>query len=127
MTTDAIQDHELDVLTQIQADDGVKQRDIAHAIGLSLGMTNAILKRLHAAASHGPGRPVTSVILAGESDLEFVVEWCAQKEGLAFRKVAALDGDSARGEGESVFVVAAESLPLESDCDLHLARLVVEA
>jgi hypothetical protein len=56
-----------------------------------------------------------------------VVEWCAQKEGLSFRRVAAVDGGSARGEGESVFVVAAESLPLESDCDLHLARLVVEA
>ena len=43
---DITNDHELDVLSQIHHNQAVKQRDIAHAIGLSLGMTNAILKRL---------------------------------------------------------------------------------
>ncbi len=31
------------------------------------------------------GRGTTGVVLVGESDLEFIVEWCAAKEGLAFR------------------------------------------
>ena len=44
--TDITHDHELDVLSQIHHNQMVKQRDIAHAIGLSLGMTNSILKRL---------------------------------------------------------------------------------
>ena len=29
------------------------------------------------------GRGATGVVLVGESDLEFLVEWCAEKEGLA--------------------------------------------
>jgi len=179
MTTDITQDHELDVLSQIHANTGVKQRDIAHAIGLSLGMTNAILKRLaakgfvsmrrvnsrnihylvtpagieliakrsyrylrrtvghvvrykerlrellHAAASDRHGVPVSTVVLAGESDLEFVVEWCAEKEGLAFQKISARELSS--DTGESQFVVASESLPIDNTCDLHLAQLVIEA
>ncbi len=47
-TYDITNDHELDVLSQIHHNQAVKQRDIAHAIGLSLGMTNSILKRLAA-------------------------------------------------------------------------------
>ncbi len=31
------------------------------------------------------GRGVTGVVLVGESDLEFLVEWCAEKSGLSFR------------------------------------------
>ena len=45
-TADITHDHELDVLSQIHHNRKVKQRDIAHAIGMSLGMTNSILKRL---------------------------------------------------------------------------------
>lgn len=189
MTTPITQDHELDVLSQIHANTGVKQRDIAHAIGLSLGMTNAILKRLaakgfvsmrrinsrnihylltpdgveliakrsyrylrrtvghvvrykerlrevlHDAVCDKTREPVTQVVLAGESDLEFVVEWCAQKEGLGFAKAGAaaaspsVNGEQADGvpaEG-SVFRIAAESLPMDCECDLHLAQLVLEA
>jgi len=37
---------ELEVLEQIYLRDNVRQRDLAHVIGMSLGMTNAILKRL---------------------------------------------------------------------------------
>ena len=42
----------------------------------------------HAAAAPPAGRGVTAVVLVGESDLEFIVEWCAAKEGLAFRTTA---------------------------------------
>lgn len=41
-----IGDHELEVLEHIAAASNVRQRDIARIIGMSLGMTNAILKRL---------------------------------------------------------------------------------
>ena len=51
-------------------------------LGFRLRMTNAILKRLAAAPPPG-GRGATGVVLVGESDLEFLVEWCAEKEGLA--------------------------------------------
>lgn len=39
-------DKELEVLEQIHIRQDVRQRDLAQVIGLSLGMTNAILKRL---------------------------------------------------------------------------------
>lgn len=39
-------DHELEVLEHIAGAQTVRQRDIAQIIGMSLGMTNAILKRL---------------------------------------------------------------------------------
>ena len=39
-------DLELEVLKALQARENVKQRDIAEIVGVSLGMTNAILKRL---------------------------------------------------------------------------------
>jgi DNA-binding MarR family transcriptional regulator len=41
-----IQDRELQVLEHIAVAQNVRQRDIAQIIGMSLGMTNAILKRL---------------------------------------------------------------------------------
>lgn len=147
MSDDITHDHELDVLAEIHHGEATKQRDIAGAIGLSLGMTNAILKRLAAKgfltmrrinsrnihylitpagidlvarrgyrylrrtighvvrykermrdtlreAAHRSERPVSEVVLVGESDLEFLVEWCAEKEGLAFRTACA-DGYSA--------------------------------
>ena len=182
--TDITHDHELDVLSQIHHNQKVKQRDIAHAIGLSLGMTNAILKRLatkgfitmrkvnarnihylvttdgidaiarrsyrylrrtvghvvrykeairellHEAALAKPaGRGVTRVVLAGESDLEFLVEWCADKEGLGFDVVSDAETLTAGGE---VFVVASERVPMPvageaAGWDLHLADLVVHA
>ncbi len=184
------EDHELDVLSQIHHNQAVKQRDIAHAIGLSLGMTNAILKRLaakgfismrrvnarnihylvtpdgidliarrsyrylrrtmghvvrykermyeilEAAALPLPeGRGITGVVLVGESDLEFLVEWCAEKAGLSFRHQAdALSpGDAARLELVREFVVAGETVRFtvapgdEAPWDLHLADLVVPA
>lgn len=194
-TYDITHDHELDVLSQIHHNQTVKQRDIARAIGLSLGMTNAILKRLaakgfiamrkvnarnihylvtpdgidliarrsyrylrrtvghvvrykervleilEAAAAPPPeGRGVTAVVLVGESDLEFLVEWCAEKTGLGFRRQAdALSpgrsraGSAAPGQSAlaSEFVVAAETVPVttgsgdEASWDLHLADLVV--
>ena len=185
---DITNDHELDVLSQIHHNQAVKQRDIAHAIGLSLGMTNSILKRLAAkgfiamrkvnarnihylvtpdgieliarrsyrylrrtvghvvrykermleilqtvAAPPPDGRGITGVVLLGESDLEFLVEWCAEKTGLSFRHQAdALSpGRTARPELAGEFVVAGETVRFtvapgdEPPWDLHLADLVV--
>lgn len=112
------------------------QRDIAHAVGLSLGMTNAILKRLatkgfvtmqringrnihylvtptgieliarrsyrylrrtvghivrykeklHTWLEEQVRAGVTTVILVGESDLDFLVEWCAEALELTFHR-----------------------------------------
>ena len=184
------EDHELDVLSQIHHNQRVKQRDIAHAIGLSLGMTNAILKRLAAkgfiamrrvnarnihylvtpdgidliakrsyrylrrtvghvvrykermleiletAALPPPdGRGITGVVLVGESDLEFLVEWCAERAGLSFRYQAdALSSThGARPDLVREFVVAGETVRFppasadEAPWDLHLADLVVVA
>lgn len=194
---DISNDHEYEVLAHIHQHEQVKQRDIAGAIGLSLGMTNAILKRLagkgfitmrrinsrnihylvtptgvdviakrsyrylrrtvghivrykermrtlfrEAAADPPEGRGVRTVVLVGESDLDFLVEWCAAKEGLAFRREESSVGpaDDAGGAprqglgqghgqdpGPTLLRVAAEQLPLSEDgrWDLHLAELAV--
>jgi DNA-binding MarR family transcriptional regulator len=39
-------ERDLEILEHIHASERVRQRDLAHVVGLSLGMTNAILKRL---------------------------------------------------------------------------------
>jgi DNA-binding MarR family transcriptional regulator len=148
----SVDQRELDVLSVVHAaapDDGqaqggtdapaprLSQRSIANALGMSVGLTNAILKRLtdkgfvmmrrinhnnvhylvtpegidqisrrsylylrrtignvvrykerlrefcHTTREQG----VREIILVGESDLTFILEWCAQKEGLTFRQV----------------------------------------
>jgi DNA-binding MarR family transcriptional regulator len=176
-------DHELDVLSQIHHNQSVKQRDIAHAIGLSLGMTNAILKRLagkgfiamrrintrnihylitpdgvdliarrsyrylrrtvghvvrykeqmlrimqQEAAAPPKGHGITCVVLVGDSDLEFLVEWCSEKAGLSFRRQA--DGLSSGRSRDRELVIAGERVPPpepgdELPWDLHLADLVL--
>jgi len=136
-------DRELDVLAhvhQAQPEDGnapaqVSQRSIANALGMSVGLTNAILKRLaekgflmmrrinqhnvhylvtpagiemighrsylylrrtigHVVRYKERLREfcrqqkregITEIVLVGESDLTFLLEWCAEKEGLRFR------------------------------------------
>ena len=102
----------------------------------------------HAAAAPPAGRGVTAVVLVGESDLEFIVEWCAAKEGLAFRTTAqrpakpktdelvicserhgefvgAATGSPASGPAATATATPAE----ESPCwwDLHLAELAAKA
>ncbi|MFP4409355.1 MAG: MarR family transcriptional regulator [Alkalispirochaetaceae bacterium] len=178
---DITNDHEFDVLAHIHQHEQVKQRDIAGAIGLSLGMTNAILKRLagkgfitmrrinsrnihylvtptgvdviakrsyrylrrtvghivrykermrllfrEAAADPPEGRGAREVILVGESDLDFLVEWCAEKEGLSFGRAELAPEEANHGW----LVVAGEQLPLTPKAilpwwDLHLAEIVV--
>ena len=183
-------DHEYDVLAHIQRHEQAKQRDIAGAIGLSLGMTNAILKRLAAkgfitmrrinsrnihylvtptgvdavakrsyhylrrtvgnivrykeqirriireAVAEPPlGRGATGVVLAGESDLDFLVEWCAEKEGLSFRreKPSELEPNQAKHlvvAGEEVPVSAVDGGSSDDEIeepwwDLHLGELVL--
>lgn len=130
---------DLDVLAWVHTtgDPRVSQRTIAHALGMSLGLTNAILKRLtdkgflmvrrinqhnahylvtgagidqisrrsyrylrrtighvvrykerlRAFCRHHAHQGIREIRLLGESDLTFILEWCAQKEGLAFRHI----------------------------------------
>jgi DNA-binding MarR family transcriptional regulator len=46
MQTELAVDKEVTILSHIAGSDQVRQRDLSHVIGMSLGMTNAILKRL---------------------------------------------------------------------------------
>jgi DNA-binding MarR family transcriptional regulator len=46
MQTEIAVDKEIEILSHIAHDAQVRQRDLSHVIGVSLGMTNAILKRL---------------------------------------------------------------------------------
>lgn len=158
--TDISTDHELEVLSQLQRNESAKQRDIAQAIGLSLGMTNSILKRLvtkgfvtmrkinarnihylvtpagidliarrsyrylrrtvghvvrykerlleifsEAAKPEPEGRAVKTVVLVGESDLDFVVEWCAEKCGLGFTSVDAAQIDAVTIDRSQSFLI----------------------
>lgn len=141
---------ELDLLAHVhqahQERTRTTQRNLSRALGLSLGMTNAILKRLvnkgflmvrriNSANVHYLVTPagvdqlshrsylylrrtvghvvrykerlrhamhrfraagVKEIVLVGESDLEFLLEWCAQKEGLSFCVVS--EADRARSD-----------------------------
>ncbi|MDA3951312.1 MAG: winged helix-turn-helix transcriptional regulator, partial [Spirochaeta sp.] len=119
----------------------VSQRSIAEALGMSVGLTNAILKRLtdkgflmmrrinhnnvhylvtpagieqlgrrsyyylrrtignvvrykeriRAFCREQKHAGINEIVLVGASDLTFILEWCADKEGLAFRHVDGLD------------------------------------
>jgi DNA-binding MarR family transcriptional regulator len=46
MNTELAVDKEIEILSHIVRTEQVRQRDLSHVIGMSLGMTNAILKRL---------------------------------------------------------------------------------
>ena len=46
MHTELAVDNEIAILSHIARSERVRQRDLSHVIGMSLGMTNAILKRL---------------------------------------------------------------------------------
>jgi DNA-binding MarR family transcriptional regulator len=46
METELAVDKEITILSHIALGEHVRQRDLSHVIGMSLGMTNAILKRL---------------------------------------------------------------------------------
>jgi hypothetical protein len=192
--SDAAIDHEYAVLSQIRLNGGVKQRDIARVIGLSLGMTNAILKRLAAkgfvamrrlnarnilylvtpsgidhltrrgyryvrrTVGHivrykdhlleillesrrgTPSRPgCDGVVLVGASDLDFLVEWCAGKAGLSFRRSPGPNRPLSGPEGARrvEFVIAGEGLVVRETAtgnpgreertpwwDLHIADLI---
>ena len=136
-------ERELEVLSHVhraQPGDGsapaqVSQRSIAQALGMSVGLTNAILKRLadkgfvmmrrinhnnvhylvtpegidqigkrsylylrrtighvvrykerlRAFCHQQKQAGIEEIVLVGESDLTFLLEWCAEKEGLGFR------------------------------------------
>ncbi len=120
-----------------EGEKSISQRSIAHGLGMSLGLTNAILKRLsdkgflmarrinhnnvhYLVTPEGidqisrrsyrylrrtighvvrykerlrefcriqKERGVREIVLIGESDLTFILEWCCEKEGVEFRQV----------------------------------------
>ena len=153
-STDAA-DTPADTPDQASSAGHLSQRSIARALGMSVGLTNAILKRLtdkgflmmrrinHNNAhylvtpagveqisrrsylylrrtighvvrykerlrefcreqQHAGAR---EIVLIGESDLAFILEWCAEKEGLGFRQVVGEEG-SARVGGAVVYILS---------------------
>ena len=71
------------------------------------------------------------MILLGQTDLEFLVEWCAEKAGLSFQREADVDAPACDGD-PLAFVIAGEAVretaaPGEESWDLHLAELVVRS
>ncbi len=145
---------ELEVLAHVhRAPDRLSQRSIARAFGMSVGLTNAILRRLadkgflmmRRINQHNVHYLVTptgidqigrrsylylrrtighvvrykerlrafcraqkragirEIVLVGESDLTFILEWCAEKEGIDFSVSA--DGTSVdRGKTRRVLL-----------------------
>jgi DNA-binding MarR family transcriptional regulator len=166
-------DHELRILQNIYTgEERVRQRDLARVVGLSLGMTNGIVKRLvqkgwltirkvnnrniryfvspegidqitrrsyryfkqtiknivaYRETIEGFARSVkergyVGIVLAGESNLDFIVEHSCAAAGLAFFKDARKSGRSAAARGGSaasgkrMFVLYSESfLPGSGD------------
>ena len=104
-------------------------RYLRRTVGHVVRYKEAIRELLREAALEPPaGRGVTRVVLVGESDLEFLVEWCAEKEGLGF-DVAEAETVAPGGE---VFVVASERVAMTPAGapvrgGLHLAGLVGRA
>ena len=156
-TTITHEDRELQVLSVVHEAvtpdaeaPNISQRSIAQALGMSVGLTNAILKRLtekgflmmrrinahnvhylvtpagidlisrrsylylrrtighvvrykerlrefcHTQRERG----IRELVLIGESDLTFILEWCAEKEGLEFRVVERFGEVEAKGSAE---------------------------
>ena len=149
-------DKELEILETIhcakEQEQPVVQRDIAHIVGVSLGMTNAILKRLvkkglltikkvnnrnihYAVSPEGMralseksyryfkrtiknvvyykekigdvieaagGEGFDTVVLAGQSDLDFIVEHFCFKYGLGIQRVKPEQADAAGASGGGV-------------------------
>jgi DNA-binding MarR family transcriptional regulator len=152
-------EHELDLLEHIRLrSDSIHQRDLARIVGLSLGMTNAILKRLahkgwitirkvnnrniHYAVTPSGVEQITrrsysyfkrtiknivyyreaieafvsdlaaqgysSVLLVGQSDLDFIVEHVCGEHALSYRKESGDFTESEKG-AEGVFLLYSES------------------
>ena len=142
----------------------VSQRSIAKALGMSVGLTNAILKRLvekgfvmvkrinHNNAHYlvtpqgiqqigkrsyfylrrtighvvrykevllafcreQAAKGVREIMLVGQSDLAFLLEWCAEKEGLWFTRAETHRGDQPIEHG--TVVILAESHGYLANC-----------
>lgn len=164
MTNTIPHDHterELAVLQVVQQDNSTPQRDIAQRTGMSLGMTNAILKRLaqkglvtvrkvkgrHMAYAVTPegvheiarrtyryfrrtmqnvtqykqavdeliadaaSNGVTEVVLVGESDIAFIVEYACAAAGVGFQSKSKGDDESPAAtapDGSETLVLLAE-------------------
>lgn len=158
---------------QIRSDTHVSQRSIARALEMSVGLTNAILKRLVAKGlvmvqrvNHNnahylvtpqgvqqigrrsylylrrtighvvrykerlrqfcrrqAAKGVREIVLVGESDLAFLLEWCAEKEGVQFRQAQTYGvGDVST---EHVKVVLAETYGQAADARVVLLQQLV--
>lgn len=178
-TTD---DAELAILEHIYSsqkrDSGVTQRDLAEASGLSLGMTNALLKRFsdkgwlllqrlnarniryaltpegineivhrtyrylrRTARAAGLYRDLIEefvmrkkregadrLVLAGVSDLDFLLEYACERHGLLFIKAADPEKALRLGESAGTVVVGAEGGAWLGNADVEsLSAVLVEA
>ena len=179
-------ERELDILAHVhhthEANEHQSQRSIAHALGMSVGLTNAILRRLvdkgflmmrriNQHNAHYLVTPagieqisrrsylylrrtighvvrykerirafcreqavvgVNEIVLVGQSDLAFLLEWCAEKERMGFQHIVSSDVSTAdqtrgrTGRGDTkVCVVLAESVLQSEDSDAVLLHRVV--
>lgn len=174
----AAEERDLDVLahlheSQISDVKRVSQRSIAKALGMSVGLTNAILKRLvekgfvmvrrvnHNNAHYlvtpqgiqqigkrsylylrrtighvvrykerlrvfcrqQAAAGIREIVLVGESDLAFLLEWCAEKEGLQFKHIPQRQSDIA--SGPDALVILAETHSNDPN-EMLLHKLMLE-
>ena len=170
-------ERELDILQNIsESVKQIHQRDLAEIIGLSLGMTNAILKRLvqkgwlkvkkinnrniqYIVSPQGMeeiarrsfryfkrtiknvvyykevldqfAREVITkgfdtIILVGESDLDFVIEHVCQKNKLSFKKVASeREIDNKEGNHFALYSEGTENKPEEGKVAAFLYEILM--
>ncbi len=185
-TFQAADERELDILAHVhhahEANEHQSQRSIAQALGMSVGLTNAILRRLvdkgflmmrrinqhnahylvtpagieqisrrsylylrrtighvvrykeriRAFCREQATSGIREIVLVGESDLAFLLEWCAEKEGINVRYLASSDevpmGDAhtgkKRGDGGTC-VVLTESVLQSEDPGVILLHGIV--
>ena len=172
-------ERELDILAHVhhahEANEHQSQRSIALALGMSVGLTNAILRRLvdkgflmmRRINQHNARYLVTpagieqisrrsylylrrtighvvrykerlrefcrsqaevgirEIVLVGESDLAFLLEWCAEKEGIRFRHTI-VEPVLADGVGD-IRLVLSESVSSTSNPSVDYLQRVVMA
>lgn len=172
-------DHDLTVLAHLhraraENTERVSQRSIAKALGLSVGLTNAILKRLvekgfvmvrrvnHNNAHYlvtpqgiqqigtrsyfylrrtighivrykeslrqfcrqQAAAGMHQVALVGESDLDFLLEWCVHKEGLRLTRIESYSSGQPIEHGTAVVFAESYTDPSEAAA-LSLHRLIL--
>ena len=172
-------DTELSLLESISETEGlpthVTQRDLASRSGLSLGMTNSLLRRLaerglvkltrlspksmrYALTPEGLGEVVrrtsgyfrraarhvdkyraqieafiieakragaSTLVLAGTSDLDFLIEFVCERHGVAFVKTADFERARNMGKRPGVSLLFAETEPISSEPGAAFLQVII--